>query len=126
VLGDGVAPLAINYIPFREQKKPAKFAGFIPDHRLLNPAFGEDDFYTARLISFSSERKCSRMRTAWSRVTVGKFSRNSSRETPASRFSSNDETGTLVPVNTGVPLITSRSTVIGRSSLIVIIMAILA
>src|ERR1700722_15464088 len=55
--------------------------------------------------SFASSRKA----ITCARVTVGKPSRNSSMESPASRYSMSVCTGTRVPQKTGVPLITSGS-----------------
>ena len=54
--------------------------------------------------------------TAWSRDTVGKFTRNSSSETPSAELFMRASTGTRVPANTGVPLMISGSIVIGRLS----------
>src|SRR6185369_9977209 len=48
-----------------------------------------------------------------SRETVGKFSKNSSIDTPASRLPSKASTGTRVPRKTGVPPRISGSTVMG-------------
>ena len=59
----------------------------------------------------SANRASSNRATAASRVTDDKSSKNTSSESPASRWSNRDFTGTRVPANTGVPLWISGSTV---------------
>src|SRR5215216_4444360 len=49
--------------------------------------------------------------------TVGKFCKNSSNETPASKLLSKASTGTRVPVKTGVRSSIFRSTVIGSEAI---------
>src|SRR5438874_6546654 len=62
---------------------------------------------------------CENLRTAsaCSRLTLGKFSRNSSSDTPALRLLKSASTGTRVPSNTGVPLTISGLTLIGRDEI---------
>src|SRR5437879_2315835 len=63
------------------------------------------------LFALENSRTCS----ACSRVTVGKFSRNSSSVRPASKLLISASTGTRVPRNTGAPLRTSGSILTGSS-----------